>query len=229
MSMTLIAQQIKFLMPFQVKLVFELDKEVYCQFCTKSSKEEFYLKKCGPFYGPFKDGDKQKFVHENCALWAPNVFLDPAGKLKTVTKEIRRAMTIECSYCGEMGAPTCCIGNGCQKQYHYLCAVNGGCYLDWQKYLLYCPSHLQDLSKKYDLTYEEIINQVDNDRKSNDSREAICCVCFSGLDEDKLVLCDSCAQAYHAYCHDPVVIEAIGDEKRKWYCKNCESNNMEIS
>jgi hypothetical protein len=187
-----------------------------------------YLRKCGPFYGPFKDGDKQNFVHEYCALWAPNVHLDSAGKLKRVNNEIKRARVLDCTYCGESGAPTCCNGKSCKKQYHYLCAVNEECFLDWDKYLIYCRRDMGSMKNTYDLTEEQLKQEVNRDKDSNDPREAICCVCFSGLDEDVLIICDQCHVAYHNYCHDPVVNEAIGDVNKKWYCKNCNHDKMNI-
>ena len=151
------------------------------------------------------------------------MFLDHLGKLKNVNKEVKRSKKIECSFCREYGASTCCNFPECFKNYHYLCSVSDRCEMNWIEYLLYCKKHSKNAPHEF--SNFNIERLIDIERKTNDSREAVCCVCFSGLDEDKLIICDECNVAYHSYCHDPVVKESVGNENVKWYCRNCQDKN----
>ncbi len=65
------------------------------------------------------------------------------------------------------------------------------------------------------------VNQDDDDGEDNDDDDDdICMKCYSGADEDKLLLCDGCDNGCHTYCCDPPLAAApIGD----CFCKVCDS------
>lgn len=176
------------------------DPEVFCSFCTDSSKDEYKLTKLGPFYGPVKKGNKLFYFHELCALWAPNVYLDDNNKLKNLQKEITRSKQLFCSACGLRGSAIGCYVKGCKNVYHYLCAKSFGCLLDNQKYIIHCPDHIE----LCDPDLVERKREIDNDSFYSN---CICVVCNSGYDEDKIIVCDKCDCGVHTYCNEPEVRE----------------------
>lgn len=104
------------------------------------------------------------YVHYGCAIWAPMVVtsntpsiaggltfkqLDPTTSqyLHGVSRELSRTRGTICSLCRRPGAPIGCIVPNCQQQMHYPCAVSphSGCFLDDERYVVYCPQHAQQL------------------------------------------------------------------------------------
>ena len=65
--------------------------EVSCAFCKGKNTDSELAKLVGPVYGPFRKKKKDYFVHELCAIWTPNVYLDnETGKFKNLGNEISR-------------------------------------------------------------------------------------------------------------------------------------------
>lgn len=55
-----------------------------CAFCGQPSSEEELRTKVGPVYGPLKlkkRGEKY-YVHELCAIWTPEIYLDALNHFK---------------------------------------------------------------------------------------------------------------------------------------------------
>ncbi|KAF2882967.1 hypothetical protein ILUMI_23195 [Ignelater luminosus] len=48
-----------------------------------------------------------------------------------------------------------------------------------------------------------------------------CCICFETSDAGYLTICSVCADAYHADCHKPRIVEKI-KSGAKWLCINCQ-------
>ena len=170
----------------------------------------------GCFYGPFKDQKlkREYFIHELCALWTPNIFLNAQGKLQNVLKEIRRSQKIRCSYCHTKGAGLACSQAKCYKDYHYLCALAVECVTDYQKYVVFCKSHFDDNEENGD----ENNNNLEEDLDHKIEEYGNCLVCLSGLDEDKLLICEKCQKTIHTYCSIPV-IDDIPEED--YFCYKC--------
>jgi len=170
----------------------------------------------GCFYGPFKDLKlkKEYFLHELCALWTPNIFIGTDGKLKNVLKEIRRSQKYRCSYCHTKGAGLACSHTKCNKDYHYLCALATECITDNQKYVVYCKSHYE----KIEILNGE--NEENFDEEMNNKVEDLgdCIVCLSGLDEDKLLICEKCRKTIHTYCSIPNITEIPEED---YFCNIC--------
>ncbi len=56
-----------------------------CAFCRGPSDSEDLRIKCGPMYGPIKVGvTGSAYVHELCALWTPEIFLNEKNKFKNL-------------------------------------------------------------------------------------------------------------------------------------------------
>ena len=134
--------------------------------------------------------------------------------LKNVVKEIERANNLICSFCGEYGASTGCNVKTCNCTYHFLCAKKDGCHFNWDLYLIHCKNHLNILFDEKTYEFDDVLQE--NERV----KDIVCSICYSGLDEEQLVICDGCEKDYHTYCHDPAVPN-VGDVDIKWYCKNC--------
>lgn len=189
--------------------------EVPCIFCGCFSKDEYMLLKLGPMYGPVKKGGKNYYFHELCALWTSGIYLDENNKLKNVIKEIKRTRQISCTFCGERGAGLGC--EACKASYHYLCARSDLCYINKQKYSMYCKYHKNQI-KNEDEDYF-----ITKDMEPEGYSDDLCMECKSGYDEDKILICDGCGSGIHTYCNIPEILEINHDENDKFYCYKCLS------
>jgi len=186
-----------------------------CAFCRGSSQDEDMRVKCGPIYGPVKVSHEKAFVHELCALWTPEIFLDDKNKFKNLSKGIRRCNKIKCTLCKEKGGGLGCFIKDCFKSYHYLCAKESNCLFVNSRFIIYCEEHRSEAPE--DCLEEEKLE----DEITEGLAHYICSICKSGLDEDHIVICESCDRGFHSNCHDPVIdLEAL-DEETEWYCKSC--------
>jgi hypothetical protein len=194
--------------------------EIHCSLCGISSKDELMIMKIGPFYGPFKEGSNRYFIHELCAIWSPNVFLDKYGKLRSICKEVKRAKKLNCSYCGNKGAGLGCSKKNCRNTYHFLCAKSVKSHFNDQDYLIFCPDHLDNVP----LSELEALKSINLNRDSETPYSLMVCQeCKSGLDEDKLLICDSCDHGIHSYCNIPE-IPVIPKDDELFNCHFCLSS-----
>lgn len=194
--------------------IYESSEEVFCAFCKESSYDIEAIENLGMFYGPFKSEGKIFYTHEKCAIWTPAVYLeDTTNRMKNLPKEIKRARKFICSYCGSYGAGLGCCIKDCKKTYHFKCSLdeNLDCVLDYKNYTLYCSEHL-DKTPEYasnNLEYETIF----------------CKKCSLGDNDQKLIICEKCLDAYHIYCLE-VTIDDIPEED--WFCENCSNVLVKI-
>jgi len=177
-------------------------EEVSCAFCRTSNRDKSAIRDLGPFYGPYKNKQKPFYVHELCAIWTPEVYLDSkTDKMKNLLKEVKRCNKLMCSYCGALGGGLGCLERTCKKSYHFKCCLDDklDCQLDYNAHTLLCPEHAE---KDDDIDVETVF----------------CKVCAGGDDEKLLLLCDKCLQGYHIYCLNPP-LEAVPEDK--WFCDKC--------
>ncbi|CAM0954938.1 unnamed protein product [Alopecurus aequalis] len=81
-----------------------------------------------------------KYVHQNCMVWAPQVFFD-GDKVFNMEKEIKRASTKNCSRCRLPGAALGCYHKSCRNTYHVPCAVMILDRWDVKNFHVLCPKH----------------------------------------------------------------------------------------
>ena len=186
------------------------------------SDDEELRVKCGPVYGPIRlhlaGGSGQAFVHELCALWTPEIFLDDKNKFKNLGKGIRRCNKIKCSFCKEKGGGLGCFIKDCHKSYHYLCAKESNCLFVNSKFIIYCEEHRPLAPEDY-LEEEKIEEEI-----TEGLMHYICSICKSGLDEDHILICEECDRGFHSNCHDPPVLDIERfhtDKGFQWLCKSC--------
>jgi hypothetical protein len=174
-----------------------------CSLCAISSHAKgIEFKKLGPMYGPFSGAKQKYYLHEMCAVYSPNIYIDKHNnKLKNVKYQIEKSKKIFCLSCNKPGASIRCCIKKCKKSYHYLCGKKEGCHFDNQSFDVNCSEHLEDK------IYHEDLNS-----------DIQCDVCNSGLDEDLLLLCSKCQRGCHTYCNQPKLSSV---PEYDWFCSKC--------
>ena len=100
----------------------------------------------------------------------------------------------------------------CKRTYHFLCAKTTECLVVGSRFIIYCPEH-----RLTDATLEDLKEEEDEQETDPKLLAYYCSICLSGLDEDKIVICDHCDKAYHNNCHvPPVDINLV--ENTDWFC-----------
>ncbi|XP_071730126.1 uncharacterized protein [Rutidosis leptorrhynchoides] len=99
----------------------------------------------GQLLGPINDrfGIAGIWVHQQCAVWSPEVYFAGLGCLKNVRSALCRGKVLKCSRCGRRGATIGCRVDRCSKTYHLPCARAIGCIFDHRKFLIACTDHRQ--------------------------------------------------------------------------------------
>ena len=129
---------------YPVSLNGHILEAVECAFCGQESTNEQLRKRVGPVYGPIKVSKESVFVHELCAIWTPEVYLDDRNKLKNMKVAVKRSRQLKCAFCSEKGAGLGCFKDDCKNTYHYLCALTAESVLVRSKFIAYCPDHVSE-------------------------------------------------------------------------------------
>ncbi|XP_027063750.1 uncharacterized protein [Coffea arabica] len=97
----------------------------------------------GRLLGPVNDryGIAGIWVHQQCAVWSPEVYFAGLGCLKNVRAALYRGRVLKCTRCGRPGATIGCRVDRCPKTYHLPCARASGCIFDHRKFLIACTDH----------------------------------------------------------------------------------------
>jgi BRCA1-associated RING domain protein 1 len=80
-------------------------------------------------------------VHELCAIWTPEVFLDDNNRFKNMAKALKRCKKLKCTFCGDLGAGLGCLNKDCKNTFHFLCAKTAACLLVGSRFIIFCPEH----------------------------------------------------------------------------------------
>ncbi|CAA0816329.1 P-loop containing nucleoside triphosphate hydrolases superfamily protein [Striga hermonthica] len=97
----------------------------------------------GRLLGPINDrfGIAGIWVHQQCAVWSPEVYFAGLGRLKNVKAALYRGRVLKCSRCRRPGATIGCRVDRCPKTYHLPCARAKNCIFDHRKFLIACTDH----------------------------------------------------------------------------------------
>ncbi|XP_009591845.1 uncharacterized protein [Nicotiana tomentosiformis] len=115
----------------------------------------------GRLLGPINDryGIAGIWVHQQCAVWSPEVYFAGLGCLKNVRAALCRGRVLKCSRCGRPGATIGCRVDRCPKTYHLPCARANGCIFDHRKFLIACTDH-RHLFQPYGSHYLQRIKKL---------------------------------------------------------------------
>ncbi|KAL7585327.1 hypothetical protein Lser_V15G45369 [Lactuca serriola] len=140
----------------------------------------------GRLLGPINDrfGIAGIWVHQQCAVWSPEVYFAGLGCLKNVRSALCRGRVLKCSRCGRRGATIGCRVDRCPKTYHLPCARVNGCIFNHRKFLIACTDHrhlfqphgtkyLENLKKIKTKKLKSQMRKLSNDasRKDNEAEE----------------------------------------------------------
>ncbi|XP_010465454.1 PREDICTED: uncharacterized protein LOC104745798 [Camelina sativa] len=97
----------------------------------------------GRLLGPINDrfGISGTWVHQNCAVWSPEVYFAGVGCLKNIRAALFRGRSLKCTRCSRPGATIGCRVDRCPRTYHLPCARANGCIFDHRKFLIACTDH----------------------------------------------------------------------------------------
>lgn len=162
----------------------------------------------GPFIEApvrFKNQDKsneQVYLHLNCALHSPEVYVKPDGTFCHLVQAIKRGRQLPCTKCKGRGATVGCVVDKCRRNYHLRCAVESGGEFIGSPYTLYCMEHAEE--------------------KHHEPRTYCSCNTQDGNDPSLTLECGSCQTRFHAKCVNMSERQAQRKSKDKnWLCASC--------
>jgi len=131
-----------------------------------------------PLMGPYRLPSTTRliFIHEICALWAPEVYCDEnGGTLRNVLQAYRRGRHMRCSSCGSLGATVGCQVSSCSKVFHFLCLQRGRCTFVQTSYAAWCSRHASivgDHADKGNLSVQpSALDDVEKEEDGTDNDE----------------------------------------------------------
>ncbi|XP_051225343.1 uncharacterized protein [Lolium perenne] len=137
--------------------------------CDGFSEDPGWL---GRLLGPIHDrfGIARVWVHQNCAVWSPEVYFAGLGCLKNVRAALCRGRLLKCSRCGRPGATIGCRVDRCPKTYHLPCSRTESCIFDHRKFLITCNDHRHLFQPQGD-KYAELLRKMKIKKMKADLRK----------------------------------------------------------
>ena len=139
-----------------------LDEPKTCCFCHRKSNEIDVCRHLGLLMGPAKITyygiTKHIYFHAPCAIWCPNIYLDPDGrhnKLMNLDSEYRWSWRCICHSCKKDGAGLGCNVDECDKSFHYLCAQKCDAVFN-TLYQIWCSDHAHLMEEDSDEDESEV-------------------------------------------------------------------------
>lgn len=141
------------------------------------------------------------FVHLNCALHSPEVYVKTNGVFCNLPRALKRGRQLKCSKCKETGATVGCVVAKCRCNYHLRCAIESGGEFIGSPYSLYCKDHAAEKHAE-PKTY---------------------CVCGTDdpADASLSLQCATCDLRYHPKCVNMSGRQAARKAKENWVCNSC--------
>ncbi|CAO2178848.1 unnamed protein product [Urochloa humidicola] len=126
----------------------------------------------GRLLGPIHDrfGIARVWVHQNCAVWSPEVYFAGLGCLRNVRAALCRGRLLKCSRCGRPGATIGCRVDRCPKTYHLPCSRTEACVFDHRKFLIACNDHRHLFQPQGD-KYVELLRKLKIKKMKADIRK----------------------------------------------------------
>lgn len=126
----------------------------------------------GKLLGPIHDrfGIARVWVHQNCAVWSPEVYFAGLGCLRNVRAALCRGRLLKCSRCGRPGATIGCRVDRCPKTYHLPCSRAEACIFDHRKFLIACHDHRHLFQPQGD-KYLELLRKMKIKKMKSDIRK----------------------------------------------------------
>ncbi|KAL3673517.1 hypothetical protein V7S43_001225 [Phytophthora oleae] len=141
------------------------------------------------------------YVHLNCAVHSPEVYVKADGLIMNLPKAIKRGRQLKCTSCHKLGATVGCVVAKCRRNYHLRCAVESGGEIDGTTYALYCKPHAA--------------------ARKEPTRV---CVCEADKNDATLTLvCSSCSTKFHPKCVNMSDRHAARMAKT-WVCSVCDGS-----
>ncbi|ETM40523.1 hypothetical protein L914_13551 [Phytophthora nicotianae] len=141
------------------------------------------------------------YVHLNCAVHSPEVYVKADGLIMNLPKAIKRGRQLKCTSCHKFGATVGCVVAKCRRNYHLRCAVESGGEIDGTTYALYCKPHAAVRKEPTRV-----------------------CVCDASEEDPKLTLiCSSCDTKFHPKCVNMSERHAARMAKT-WVCSVCDGS-----
>uniref|UniRef100_A0A804IF94 Uncharacterized protein n=1 Tax=Musa acuminata subsp. malaccensis TaxID=214687 RepID=A0A804IF94_MUSAM len=104
----------------------------------------------------------------------------------------------------------------------FLCKICGTCEDEDKKFLIcdhvHCPYKFYHIRC---LKSSQIASLQQQKKSCWYCPSCLCRACFCDKDDDRIVLCDGCDEAYHTYCMRP---PCTSIPKGQWYCQSCNAS-----
>ncbi|XP_064992190.1 PHD finger protein EHD3-like isoform X3 [Musa acuminata AAA Group] len=104
----------------------------------------------------------------------------------------------------------------------FLCKICGTCEDEDKKFLIcdhvHCPYKFYHIRC---LKSSQIASLQQQKKSCWYCPSCLCRACFCDKDDDRIVLCDGCDEAYHTYCMRP---PCTSIPKGQWYCQTCNAS-----
>ena len=102
------------------------------------------------------------WLHEDCIIWAPNVFLVGA-RVMGLDAAVWNSMSHLCVLCQRKGAIVCCLQRDCKLAAHVPCARESGWNISESSLRVYCDKHgeespVADLKEQLSWEMEDTIS-----------------------------------------------------------------------
>jgi hypothetical protein len=94
-----------------------------------------------PFFVGASGGGTRVWVHEECANFSPEVFIDEKQRYCNVVSAIKRSRRTSCAGCDKSGATIGCIVGTCKSSFHLGCAFESGWTFAAGDSTYICPKH----------------------------------------------------------------------------------------
>jgi hypothetical protein len=132
-----------------------------CALCSKPFNEKgIEGKMLPPFFLSASSAARKIRVHEECANFCPEVFVDEKGRYCNVIAAVKRGRRTSCGACGRSGATIGCVVGKCKFSYHVGCAFDSGWKFAAGDSTFICPTHRLD-DQQTD-TWGHCLTPVDN-------------------------------------------------------------------